>query len=76
MVVLGLSTWWTPARAASFSVSNVNDSGPGSLRQALIDAAAPGADTITITATGTITLLSNLPAVTQSLTITGPVKLN
>src|SRR5213075_2792280 len=36
-----------PARAATFTVTNTNDSGPGSLRQAVVDANnAAGADTI------------------------------
>ena len=35
------------AAAATFVVTNANDSGPGSLRQAVLDAnAAPSADTI------------------------------
>lgn len=61
------------ANAATFTVTNVNDSGAGSLRQAITDAnAAAGADVITITATGTITLLSALPDITESLTVIGP----
>jgi hypothetical protein len=49
----------TPARAATFPVTNTNDSGPGSLRQAVADASlAPGADTISFSVTGTITLTS------------------
>ena len=43
------------ARAASFVVTNLNDSGPGSLRQAILDAnAATGQDTITFSTSGTI----------------------
>ncbi len=49
----------TPAQAATFQVTNTNDSGPGSLRQAVIDAnLAPGTDTISFAVTGTITLTS------------------
>ncbi len=52
--------------AATFTVSNTNDSGAGSLRQALIDAtAASGADTIVFDSSfntaKTITLASSLP---------------
>jgi hypothetical protein len=65
-----------PAAAATFDVKNANDSGAGSLRQAILDAnAAAGADTITFTIPGagvhTITLASALPSVTGSLTIDG-----
>ena len=62
-----------PTYAATYIVADTNDSGPGSLRQAIIDANAnPGADTIEFTVTGTITLSGSLPTVTGSLTITGP----
>ncbi len=58
------------ARAATITVTNTNDSGPGSLRQALLDAAPD--DTIDITATGTISLTGGELVVTKSLTILGP----
>ncbi|MDA8763613.1 hypothetical protein N9M92_05245, partial [Flavobacteriaceae bacterium] len=57
------------------TVTNLNDSGSGSFRQAIIDAEAnAGADSITFTSglSGTITLASALPSITQNLTITGP----
>jgi len=60
---------------ATFAVTNTNDSGAGSLRQAILDAnASAGADVIVFDAgvTGTITLASDLPTITESLTITGP----
>jgi hypothetical protein len=67
------------AQAASFVVVNTGDSGPGSLRQAVLDASAsPGADTITFDTTGvfaapqTITLASTLSISDASaLTIDG-----
>ena len=63
----------TPARAATFQVTNTNDSGPGSLRQAVIDAnLAPGADTIAFAVTGTITLTSGVIVVDGALEILGP----
>src|SRR5690606_21809550 len=63
----------TPAAAASFVVSSTDDTGPRSLRQAIIDANTDAAaDTITITATGTIALLSSLPQIIEPVTIIGP----
>jgi hypothetical protein len=60
-------------QAASFTVINLNDSGAGSLRQAITDAnAAGGTSTITFTVTGTINLLSFLPTVSGNLSINGP----
>jgi hypothetical protein len=58
----------------AFSVTNLNDSGPGSLRQAIIEANAdPNTPhTITFGVTGTITLTSALPVITRSMTISGP----
>jgi VCBS repeat-containing protein/predicted outer membrane repeat protein len=63
------------AQAATFTVENLNDSGPGSLRQAIDDAnGTPGADEITFAAgvTGTIVLTSGQLPVTDSVVITGP----
>lgn len=48
-------------------VTNTNDFGPGSLRQAMLDAFAdPGADTINVTVSGTVTLASSLPTVNDA----------
>ena len=49
-----------PATAAQFNVTTAANSGPGSLRQALLDAAAaPGDDDVVLTPTvGTITVSS------------------
>lgn len=59
------------ANAATFTVSNLSDSGAGSLRDAITAAnAAPGADTINFTTgAGTINLLTPLPAITDTVTI-------
>jgi Ca2+-binding RTX toxin-like protein len=59
---------------ATFTVTNTNDSGAGSLRQAILDAnAAPGADEIEFaaTASGTIQLTSGRLQITSDLTING-----
>jgi parallel beta-helix repeat protein len=59
--------------AATFSVTNVNDAGAGSLRQAVLDAnAATGDDIITIGVTGSIVLTSGEIDITDGVTITGP----
>lgn len=58
--------------AATFTVSNTADSGAGSLRQAILDAnGAAGADTINFSAAGTITPLTALPTITETVTIDG-----
>jgi hypothetical protein len=62
-----------PASAVGSTVTNLNDSGSGSLRQAIIDANADAtADTITISATGTLVLASDLPLITAPVSIVGP----
>jgi Chlamydia polymorphic membrane protein (Chlamydia_PMP) repeat len=61
------------ARAATFTVTNINDSGSGSLRAEIMAAnTATGTNTIDFSVTGMITLMSSLPTITSSLTITGP----
>ncbi|MFZ5856644.1 MAG: choice-of-anchor Q domain-containing protein [Chloroflexota bacterium] len=68
--VAGLSV--QNAQATGYVVTNLNNSGAGSLRQAIINANAnAGADTITFTVSGTITLAANLPAISDNLTIDG-----
>jgi hypothetical protein len=60
---------------STFWVLNLADSGPGSLRQAVLDAEAhPGADTIRFAhgLHGTITLTSGELNITDGLTIAGP----
>ncbi len=60
----------TSAHANIITVTNTNDNGPGSLRQALID--ANDSDTINFAVTGTISLTSGELLVNKSLTISGP----
>ena len=73
-----------PAHAGSYVVSNTNDSGAGSLREAVTAAlATPEDDTITFSVSGTINLATTLPNLTgggaltidgtgQNITISGP----
>jgi predicted outer membrane repeat protein len=62
------------AQATTFDVTNANDSGDGSLRQAILDAnAADGADDIDATGvTGTINVQSALPSLSEAVDIAGP----
>ena len=58
---------------STFTVTNLLDTGAGSLRAAVSAANAnPGADVIDFTTTGTITLTSGELDITDSLTINGP----
>jgi IPT/TIG domain-containing protein/S-layer family protein len=66
----------SPLPAATFTVTNTDDSGAGSLRQAILDAnAAAGADTIAFNIVGsgvhTIVLVTELPDITGPATIDG-----
>ena len=54
-------------------VTGTNDNGPGSLRQAILNANAAGGGVIRFSnVSGTISLLTNLPPVTANLVISGP----
>ena len=55
---------------ATLTVTNLNDAGAGSLRQAIIDAAP--SDTIDFAVTGTITLTSGQLTISKDLVISGP----
>src|SRR6267378_8464630 len=57
-------------QAATITVTNANDSGPGSLRQALAN--ANNGDRINFAVTGTITLTSGGLLVNKNVTISGP----
>jgi hypothetical protein len=61
------------ATPATFTVTSLSDSGPGSLRQAIIDANnAPGPDIIQFAVTGTIVLTSGGMTIAGPLSIVGP----
>jgi hypothetical protein len=76
---LALAASTTPCPAAIYTVTNISNAGVGSLRQAIIDANASGApggivgtaNTVNVTATGTINLQDALPLVFSNLTLNG-----
>ena len=57
-------------QAATITVTNTNDSGAGSLRQAIAD--ANDGDTIDFSVSGTITLTTDQLLVEKSINISGP----
>jgi hypothetical protein len=59
-----------PSPAATYAVTNLNDSGPGTLRTLIAGSAAN--DTILCAIPGTIALTSGELAITHNLAITGP----
>jgi hypothetical protein len=75
VAVAGLA-FVAPASAADFPVTNDDDSGDGSLRQAIVsanaNANAPVVDTITITASGTVQLATPLQTISEPVEINGP----
>jgi Right handed beta helix region len=83
LMALSLMLTAKPAHAGTFTVTNTNDSGTGSLRQAILAANAnPGADTIEfdlpdtendnpVTGAEIISPLSVLPTITGAVTIDG-----
>ncbi len=62
-----------PVAAATYTVTTTNDSGAGSLRQAIIDANTPGPDTVAFNIPGAgphvISLASSLPSLTDDETV-------
>lgn len=69
--ICGAGTFLSSSAAATdFIVSNTNDSGAGSLRQAIVNSNnAGGLNSISFTTSGTITLASELPAIASNVTI-------
>ncbi len=71
---LGAVAFAAPAEAATFTVSNLDDAGAGSLREAIEDANLTGAsDTVVFQSglSGTITLASEIP-IDEPVEIQGP----
>jgi hypothetical protein len=78
-LVLVVAGFWSTVSEAAFVVKNTKDSGPGSLREAILRAnLAPGPETITFSISGklphTITPKSPLPAITNTVAIEAPKK--
>ena len=70
-----ITATFSTATPATFMVSNLNDSGTGSLRQAILDANVnPGDDIISFSSalTGVIALTSGQLTITDSLIMEGP----
>jgi hypothetical protein len=70
IAVLLLAATTMSAHAATITVTNLNDSGPGSLRQALAN--ANNGDTINFAVAGTISLGSGELVISRNVTIAGP----
>jgi Right handed beta helix region len=70
VAAIGLLGALTGAHAATINVANLNDSGAGSLRQAIQDAAA--GDLVLVDLAGTIHLTSGALVVSKDLLIEGP----
>jgi large repetitive protein len=74
LILAALALFPRPASAATYTVTNLGNSGAGSLRQAILDANASGTDdTITFSVSGTIVLTSGSLGINNngSLTIEG-----
>src|SRR5262245_27350902 len=74
-VALGLLSLEDRTMPSTFTVLNLDDDGPGSLRQAISDArTAPGADVIEFQAglSGTIGLTSGPLSIADDVTVKGP----
>ncbi len=69
IILLGTNLLLCPD-ALAVSVTNLNDSGPGSIRQAIADTQVGG--TIDFAVTGTVVLTSGQLVITNDLTINGP----
>lgn len=70
MIIWGISS--VQVSAAIFTVTNLNDFGAGSFRQAITDANAfPGLDQIVFTVAGTINVNSALPLINDPVIIDG-----
>ncbi len=73
LVIISIISFSSGVNAATLTVTNLNDSGPGSLRQAIADSLEGDIIAFDNGLTGTLTLLSTIE-IDKSLTINGPGK--
>jgi predicted outer membrane repeat protein len=76
LLLLACTLFVRTANAATWTVSNLADSGTGSLRAAITSANADSGDTIIFSVSGQIVLASALPDITSSMQIDGPGAMN
>ncbi|HEX6952635.1 MAG TPA: PxKF domain-containing protein [Gaiellaceae bacterium] len=79
LALVALLAFPASAAAGTFVVTNANDSGPGSLRQAILDSNGGGGGSITFSIPGTaptIPLLSPLPPITAKVVLDGTTQPN
>ncbi|MBY0370219.1 hypothetical protein K2X33_05995 [bacterium] len=62
----------TTSAVYTYTVSNTNNAGAGSLRQAITDANSQTCGRIEFSTTGTVTLASALPAIASNILMVGP----
>ena len=70
-LILPFALLASQAMAATYTVTNLNDSGTGSLREAILSANASEGNTVAFGTTGTIILSTPLPEITSQMTIDG-----
>jgi len=70
-LILPFALLASQAVAATYSVTNLSDSGTGSLRAAMLSANTNKGSTVTFGVSGTINLSTPLPAITSQVTIDG-----
>jgi hypothetical protein len=70
-LVLPLAFLASQTLAATYTVTNLKDSGPGSLRAAILTANANQGSSVAFAVSGTINLSSTLPTIATQMTIDG-----
>jgi autotransporter-associated beta strand protein len=70
-IVIAVAATGQASAAGTFTVSNANNAGAGSLRQAILDANAAGGGTINVNTGGIVTLTIPLPIISAATTLNG-----